>query len=157
MQPMAVVSAFVALIGIMITIFIQLNASVDQKIETKLKDPDFIRKVAAEVRLPFVIFDEDKSVIVDTGAMDHITSIEVHKGERQEVSEIIISPKKFMAIAPILENLDGRMEFESPIRGANLDFVFKKVQMGSVWADTYASGHPPKRKFRLQLVLLPKE
>lgn len=157
MQPWAVISVVVGIIALMFAVFLQLNSSIDKKIENKLKDGEFISKVAREVRLPFLIFDEEKSIIVDVGAMNHIDSIEIHKGERQEVSEIIISPKKFMAVAPILESLDAQIEFENPIKGNKFDFIFKRVKMDTVWGNTYESGKPPKRKFRLQLVLLPKE
>ena len=157
MQPLAVLGTIVGLMGFMFAVFTQLNSSIDNKIERKLKNPEFIRMVAKEVRLPFVIFDEDKSVIVDTGAMNHIDAIAVHKGEGQEVSEVIISPKRFMPVAPILESFDAQIEFENPVRGKNFDFVFKKIEMTTVWANTYESGRPPKRKFRLQLVALPQE
>ncbi len=155
MNLWAVLGVIVAVISLMFAVFMHLNSSIDKKIENELNDPEFIQKVAKEVRLPFVIFDEEKSVIADTGAMDYINGIEIRKGERKEVSEIIISPKMFMAVSPILESFDPKIEFEDPVRGEKFDFIFKRVEMATVWADSY-SGKPPKRKFRLQLVMLPE-
>lgn len=154
MNPWTVFGVLIAAISLMFAVLVHFNSSIEKKIENKLNDEKFIRKVANEVRLPFVIFDEEKSIIADTGAMDHIDAIEVRKGERQEVSEIIISPKRFMAVAPILESFDPKIEFEDPVHGEKFDYIFKRVEMGLVWADRY-SGKPPKSKFRLQLVMLP--
>ena len=81
MNPWTVFGVIIAVISLMFAIFVHLNKSLDKKIENKLKDPGFIQKVAKEVRLPFVIFDDEKSIIADTGAMDHIEDIEVRKGE----------------------------------------------------------------------------
>ncbi|MDZ7698523.1 MAG: hypothetical protein U5R49_16880 [Deltaproteobacteria bacterium] len=106
--------------------------------------------------LPVLVLTIQKRAIADIGAMDYIEAIEVRKGERQEVSEIIISPKKFMAVAPILESFDPKIEFEEPVRGNKFSLIFKRVEMEGVWADTY-SGKPPKSKFRLQLVFLPNK
>ena len=156
MNPWAVLSTVVAIISLMVAIFIQLNTSVDKKIEIKLKDPEFIRMVANEVRLPFVIFDEDKSVIVDTGAMNFIDKIEIKKEQRQDVSEIIISPKKFLAIPPVLENLDAYMAFENPVRGNKFDLIYKRAEMAEVqWGDARPLEKRPKKKFRLQIIVSP--
>ena len=125
-----------------------LGHYVDGRIENKLNNPEFVRMVADKVRLPFVVFDQDKSVIADTGAMDYIDKIEINKGE------MIISPKRYMAVAPILESFDAKIEFEEPIRGENFDFIYRRVEMAMVWADRYA-GKAPKAKFRLQLITLP--
>ena len=155
MQPWAVISVVVGIIALMFAVFIQLNSSIEKKIENKLNDPEFIRKVAQIVRLPFVIFDEDEAIIIDTGAMNHIKQIEVIKGPRQQVSEIIVSPKKYMPVSPILESLDIEVEFDEPTRGQKFDLVYKTVEIDTAFAKTYASGKPPKRRFRLQIIALP--
>src|SRR5271157_5160297 len=104
MQPWAIISAIVGILALIVTVFLQLNGSINEKIENKLKDPEFISKVADEVRLPFVIFDEDDSIIVDTGTMSIIDKISINKKDGRYLSEIIITPKKYLAIAPILES-----------------------------------------------------
>lgn len=157
MQPWAVIGVIVGIIALMFGIFVRLNSSIEKKIENKLNDPEFIRKVADIVRLPFVIFDEDESIIIDTGAMNYIERIEVKKEQRQDVSEIIVSPKKYMPVAPILESLNIEIEFDEPTRGQGFDLVYKTVDIATVFAKTYGSGRPPKRRFRLQVIVFPEK
>jgi hypothetical protein len=156
MQPWAIISAIVGILALIVTVFLQLNGSIDEKIEKKLKDPEFISKVADEVKLPFVIFDEDDSIIVDTGTMSIIDKISINKKDGRYISEIIITPKKYLAIAPILESLDPQIEFQDPIRGNKFDFIYKRLEGTVIWKNNYAST-PPKSKFRLQVIILPKE
>jgi hypothetical protein len=155
MQAWAIISAVIGILALLFAIFIQLNRSIDKKIETMLSDPEFLRKVANKVMLPFVIFDEDNSIVVDTGAMRIIDEISIKRADRNEVSEIIVSPKKYLAVAPILESLDPKIEFQYPIKGDKFDFIYKRVELATVWANTYAS-KPPKSRFRLQVIVLPE-
>ncbi len=154
MNPWAVLGTVVGIIALMFAIFIQLTASIDKKIEIKLKDPEFIRMVAKEVRWPFAIFDEDNSVIVNGGAMDYIEKIQIKMDNRKEVSEIIISPKNWLAVAPILESIDAFVPFEDAIRGNKFDFIYKRIEMALLVADR-PSKQLPKKKFRLQLIISP--
>lgn len=156
MQPLAVIGTIVGLLGFIFAVYIQITGTIDKKIEDKLQDPKFISKVADEVKLPFVIFDEDNSIVVENGAMNIIDKISVNKKGTNDFSEIVVSPKKYLAIAPILESLDPKIEFQDPIRGTKYDFIYKRVVMGAVWANTYET-KPPKSKFRLQVIILPKE
>jgi hypothetical protein len=112
--------------------------------------------VANEVRLPFVIFDEDKSIIADIGAMNFIDKIEIKKDKHKEVSEIIISPKKFLAIPPILESLDVHIPFENPTRGNKFDLIYKRGEE-PIYIVTDSVVNPPKRKFRLQIIVSPEK
>lgn len=155
MQIWTIIGGTATIIVAMFTIFSYYNSSIEKRIDSKLNDPTFLRKVADEVRFPFVIFDEDKSVIVHANTMKHINKIEIYKEERQEVSRIVITPNQYMAIPPVLESLNAQMEFEDPVRGEGFAFVYKRVEMQDVWANTYASGKPPKRRFRLQIIKIP--
>ncbi|MHB8770206.1 MAG: hypothetical protein ACYC7J_04340 [Syntrophales bacterium] len=156
MNPWTALSAIIGILALMFAVFIQLNSSIDKKIEEKLKNPEFIQMIAREVRLPFVVFDENNSIIVDSGAMDYIEKIEIKKEDRQEVSEIIISPKKYLAVPPILENLDAYMAFEMPTRGNRFDLIYKKAETEEVkWGDGRPIDKRPKKKFRLQIIILP--
>ena len=147
-----------AFIVALIAIYSYFNNTINDKIEQKLKDPEFIRKVADEVRLPFVIFDENKTVSVDTGAMKYIVDFEIKKGETQEISEIIISPKSFMALPPLLESIDAKeIEFEKPKRGNKFDLIYKTVRYDSGWGKMLSEGSKPQLRFRLQLVEIPKQ
>ena len=156
MEAWTIIGVLIGVLAFLFAIFIHVNRSIDKKIETKFNNPEFLRKVANIARLPFVIFDEDESIIIDTGAMNYIEKIEVKKGQRQQVSEIIVSPKKYMPVAPILESLDIEIEFDEPTRGQEFDLVYKTVEIATAFAKTYASGKRPKRRFRLQIIVLPE-
>jgi hypothetical protein len=156
MNPWSIVSTIVGILALIFAAFIHFNSSIDKKIENKFKDPEFISKVADEVKLPFVIFDENNTIVVDNGAMNIIDKISINKKDHGDISEIIITPKKYLAIAPILESLDPKIEFQDPIRGNKFDFIYKKAYKAIVWTNTYAST-PPKSKFRIQVIILPKE
>jgi hypothetical protein len=156
MQTLKIIGGvIVGIFGILGTIF-AVNSYIDNQIENKLKAPEFISKVADEVKLPFVIFDENNSIVVDNGAMNIIDKISINKADNRNISEIIITPKKYLAIAPILESLDPKIAFQDPIRGNKFDFIYRRVNMAVVWTNTYAST-PPKSKFRIQVIILPKE
>ena len=158
MQPWSIVSAVVGIIALMLAIFIQFNNSINQKIDQKLNDPSFIKKVADEVRLPFVMFNDNESIIANTGAMNYIEDFKIKKDKNQNITEILVSPKSFMAIPPILESLDDKdIKFEEPIKGEKYDLIYKVVQYGGVgWGTVLAEGSKPQRRFRLQLVTLPE-
>jgi hypothetical protein len=96
------------ILGVIVSILVVIGL-MDKRIENKLHDPEFISKVADEVKLPFVIFDENNSIVVDNGAMNIIEKISINRKDRRSISEIIITPKKYLAIAPILESLDPKI------------------------------------------------
>jgi len=139
----------------MFAIFLQLYNSIDKKIETKLKDPDFIKKVASEIRLPLLIFNEEKTFLIDIGASELLNDIKIIKDGR-DVKEIIITPKKFLPVAPILESYDSDIEFEEPQHGSKFDWIYKTILPEMVFAKTYPSGKPPLKKFKLQVIELSK-
>ncbi|MBC8427056.1 MAG: hypothetical protein H8E00_00210 [Deltaproteobacteria bacterium] len=155
MEAWTIIGVVIGVLALLFAIFLHVNRSIDKKIEIKLSDPEFLRKVANRVKLPFVIFDEDNSIVVDTGAMGVIDEICIKKADRNEVSMIIVSPKKYLAVAPILESLDPKIEFQYPTKGDKFDFIYKRVEMDTVWENTYES-KPPKSRFRLQIIVLPE-
>ncbi|RJQ51509.1 MAG: hypothetical protein C4526_09900 [Nitrospiraceae bacterium] len=155
MKSFGIVGGIISVITVMLLIY----SSIDRKIEDKLNDPRFIRKVAEEVRLPFVIFDDKDVISVDTGAMKYIDKIEINKNKDQILSEVVVSPKSFMALPPILESLDDKeIEFEEPQRGTKFNLIYNTVKYDGVgWGTSLAPGSKPQRRFRLQLVALPEQ
>ncbi len=79
MQNSTLVSAIISIIAIMITISIHLNNSINKKIEEKLNDHIFIKRLASEIRLPFIIFDENERYLVNTDYNRIIEKIEIKK------------------------------------------------------------------------------
>ena len=53
------IGLIIAAIGTIIAVVSGLTTSIDKRIDEKLKDAAFLKQVAKEVRLPFIIFDED--------------------------------------------------------------------------------------------------
>ena len=56
-----------------------LGSNIDKQIDAKLNDPKFIKEVADKIRLPFIIFDENERVTVNSGAEEYIDSVHVTK------------------------------------------------------------------------------
>lgn len=141
----------IAVLAVMIMVYFTLDNKIDKKVEEKFKDQVFINKLAEEIKFPFVIFDEDNSVVVDAGAMSIIEKITIDK----KGGSITVTPKKYLAIAPILESLNPAIIFQDPIRGNKFDFIYKRLEVATAWANTYTT-KPPKSKFRIQVIILPK-
>lgn len=155
MTPWTALSVVIGVIALMFSIFLQLNSSIDKKIETKLKDPVFIKKVASEIRLPLLIFDEEKKYLTDIGASELIKDIKIIKDGR-DIKEIIITPNKFLQIAPMLESYDSHIKFDEPQHGSQFDWVYKTILPEMIFAETYPSGKQPLKKFKLQIIELSK-
>jgi hypothetical protein len=59
MDTLTVLVGIFSIIGVIVTIFLLMKGSIDEKIEEEVNDPVFIKKLANQVRLPFVIFDKN--------------------------------------------------------------------------------------------------
>lgn len=155
MNPYAVFSLIIGVLAILVTIIIQVNSSVDRKIEARLRDPTFIRKVAAEVRLPFLIFDEDRRYLADTGASELVQNIRITKDGR-DIKAITITPKKFLPVPPILESYDRDIGFEEAKQGQGFEWIYTTILPETTWAKTYPSGKAPRKRFKLEIIEVPK-
>jgi hypothetical protein len=151
MNPYALASLVVGVLALFATAIIQLNSSVEKKIEQRLSDPQFIMKVASEVRLPFLIFDEDNRYLADFGGSELIHEIRVDRKDARDLKEIVVTPKRAMPIAPIIESYN-ETTFEDPVKGEKLDWIYRAVEPETAWASTYPSGKQPKRRFKLQII-----
>jgi hypothetical protein len=152
MSNLFIISAIITVIGGIATLGFYFNDNIEKKIEAKINNPEFLKKVAAEAQLPFVIFNEDESIIADTGAMKYIEKIEVKKTGNRDITEIVISPSQHLSIAPLIESIGPELEFNEPIRGKNFDWIYIPVEYASRWQDSFA-GTPPPIKFKLQLIV----
>ncbi len=148
MQPLAIISTIVGIIALMLTIFIQTNSSIDRKIDAKLKDPEFIQKVAREAKLPFVIFDNKGAVLIDQGAMRFIEAIDVelNKDQMPYPKRIIIHPKQHLSYAPLLITLESDLANISSSRGKKYDWIYT--------LDYFMTNDERKTlRYRLELIL----
>lgn len=130
-----------------------INRYIDSKIEDKLESAEFINKVAQSMR-PSVIFDLNGSILSDMGAMQYIEDIKVDVKKPQRY-DIIISPKEFLSVAPILECLDEQPKMIIK-RGKKFDWIYELYEPMHIVASGGAD--PPKGadvvglRFRLEVV-----
>lgn len=97
---------------------------VDKRIDSRLRDDAYLRKIASVLR-PTVIFDHKGSILIDQGAMAFIQSIEVEPSTHLPYPKrIIVSPNKHLAQAPLLTLLDSDMANVEVSRGTKFDWFF---------------------------------
>ena len=107
-RPIIDVKNFFWLLGIF-ALFYALNIYIDQRVEKKINDPQVIQKIVAKVR-PAIIFDLKGSIINDMGGMQYIEDIHVEVTD-QHLCKIVVTPKAYMAQAPILTSMDEENQY----------------------------------------------
>ncbi|WP_243373207.1 hypothetical protein [Geotalea sp. SG265] len=140
------VGGFIGVISALIAALYGVNSYIDNRIKKKISDPEFIREVAAVLR-PAIVFDNHERILADQGGLRFIQSIKVvRQGEAAVPSEIIVTPKEFLAVPPLLESLDlDETDIEAE-RGQGLSWIFKlKVQK-------YVMGEVKIVRFRLEIL-----
>ena len=149
MNAWTIIVGLFSIIGVMIAILLQFNSSINTKIEEKINDPNFVKKVASEIQLPFLIFDENERIIYDNNAYNLINSIKVEK-QKEEIVSITIYSKAFMQIPPIIENMNFHLDFDEPKRVNQIDWRFK---VNKETAYIVAESHKePIKKFKLTFI-----
>jgi hypothetical protein len=150
MDAWTILAAIVTILGFLVMLALLLIGSIDRKFDEKVRDPNFIRKVADEVRLPFVIFDENNKILADSGAYQYLNKINVLRNEKNEVTAIRITPKQFMNAAPIIENINGDLDFSEPERAEEIDWLIR-IKPGRALLALESSQEPIK-KFKLTII-----
>lgn len=152
MNTWAIVVGIFTIIGVIVTVLLIFYNSIDSKIDEKLRNPEFVKKVASEMQLPFLIFDENNRILFDNEASVLIRSIDVKK-EKVEVISIVISPKNFMQIPPLIENINSNLDFYETERINKIDLIYKvnkEVGGGFLVDNTYKE---PIKKFKLTFLI----
>lgn len=151
MDTWTIVIGIFTIIGVVVTIALLMKGSIDKKIEEKIRDPNFVKQLADEVRLPFVIFDENNKILADYGAYQYLNRIDVLRNEKKQLTAIRITPKQFMNGAPIIENINGNLYFYEPERADGIDWLIKiDSNAGAFFADE--SYKEPINKFKLTII-----
>jgi hypothetical protein len=151
MNTWAIVVGSFTIIGVIITVLILFYNSINSKIEEKINDPNFVKKVASEIQLPFLIFDESERIIYDNNAYNLINSIKVEK-QKEEIVSITIFPKAFMQIPPIIESVNSDLNFDEPERVNQIDWRFKVNTAGGAAFVVIDSHKKLIKKFKLTLI-----
>ena len=144
-----IVTAFLtigAIFGSVMGVTYWIEATIDKK----LSDERVLRKISSLVR-PSVIFDENKSVLANLGAMELIEDIRF-EGIKEGTAfpeKIIITPKAHLYTAPVLTNLDSFWIEYTVTRGELLNWEYDiHAYIGAgVGRDNWE-----KIKFRLEIL-----
>ena len=124
-----------------------LNSYLDTRIETRINNADFLKKLARSVR-PSLVFDEKGSIVADMGAVSFVDNISVAKGAKDTL-EIVVSPLEYLGIEPVLESLDGLYTIHAE-RGQKFDWIFRLY--GIQFIETEGSPQRDRQRFRLELI-----
>ena len=135
--------------GILTTYFI-VTSNLDKTITNKINDPNFLEKIAKNVRLPFLIFDENETYIVDGGAADLIKKINVIKKGGQIIKIVLASNKK-MPVPPILISLNNNIQFYQAEAKKEFVWEYRTLQFEMVFIDT-PKEKPPSKLFKLDIL-----
>jgi hypothetical protein len=134
-------------IVLLVTVVWSISTFIDKRIEKKIKDETFIKKLAAATR-PALIINGENSIVHDHGALDLLESITVHRGSTEGLPEkIVVVPKRPLAYQPLVVPLDPETIVVEARQGEGLSWVFT--------LDYVASLEPPEshRRFRVELLL----
>jgi hypothetical protein len=151
MSSVQVAIAILTVVGVLVGIVGAIYgaiAFVDSRIEKKIQEESFLRKIAASLR-PTVIFDESGSILLDQGGMDVLERIEVSHSDIDHMPEqVVIHPKRHLTHAPILQTLEDEIVEIDISRGQGYQWQYRlKYKF-------YEQPFPgkEKRRFRLEVV-----
>jgi len=147
-----IVAIAIAAIGTIWAIISGTNSNIEKRIQEQLGDKEFIKKVAEQVRLPFIIFDENENFLNNSGADNYIESIKVIKKDNGDIDEIIIICKKFLNSPPIVQSIDDNIYFRNPERYQQKDWKLKSFQLSYfITSDVRYEDKPPSR-FKIEII-----
>jgi hypothetical protein len=135
---------FTSIAALLVSLF-ALDAYLESKIASKLKDPKFLAEIYSIIR-PSAIFDSNESILIDMGAMNYIDSIHVMNYNKldSDPMKIIVVPRKYLAHAPILSSIDTRIFDISAKRGKRFNWEYSLVHL--------AGGTDSLAKFRIEVI-----
>ena len=117
-----IIGAVVVLAGLAGAIY-GIDRYVEGKVERMMQNDDFMRRVATHVR-PSVIFDQNASILADSGAMGYIDKIEADLVLAPDPQKIIVSPNRHLAYPPLLQSIDSTEWVISSARGKGYQWVY---------------------------------
>ncbi len=142
---------FVAIIVSILITFLATSFSIDNRIEKYVNNPQFVKKLALETRLPFMIFDEKGIIHFDGGAFTYIDTIKVNTNKKHELVSIDIFPREFFNTPPILECLGFEIQFYDPVRIAPNGWRYSEPENAVDFLTS--SGTQLATKFKITLIL----
>ncbi len=153
MSAGTIISIIVGVAGIILAIFFYMNESFNKRIENAVNHPDFIKKVADQIRLPFIIFDKNGTFQTESGeATAYIEKIEPFS-ENKRFSGFVVYPKAFLNNPPVLQAINNDFQFASAKRVNTIDWKYRIPEFkGSRWVDTGRYDEQPVVLFKLEII-----
>lgn len=100
-------------------------AWVDSRVEKMLSDSAFLAKIGNRLR-PDLLIDSAGTILADRGAMDYLDDLQAVPDSEfpTVVGQLTITPKKFMALPPLITSVDGAYLEVISTRGKGLRWTF---------------------------------
>ena len=140
--------SFVGAIVVIVTAYHGINNHIDDRIENKINDEKFLKKLSRSIR-PSMVFDQNGRYLADMGAEEYIESIYVVVGEYASQIKITLSSKVYLDIAPILVPLDGHFEINE-VRGKKYDWEYELKHVDRVLLEP--SVQITNHRFRIEII-----
>jgi len=142
-----VVYAVVGAIFFLFAAYHGLNSYLDARVEMRINNADFLKKLARSVR-PSLVFDEKGSIVADMGAVSFIDKISVSK-DAKDTLEIVVSPLEYLGMEPVLEALDDEYTIHAE-RGQKFDWIFRLYGIQHLVLES--SPQRDRQRFRLEII-----
>lgn len=142
------VSALLQVLGLIIALvvlFFAFDNYLYDKIDSRIKDPDYIEKLSKTLR-PFLIFDQNEIVIYDHGAMTYVDSISVRAINPTHLTQIRLYANSYLQLAPLIESLGPHIYEFHPKRGKGNIWIYDLAEPG------FHSGSKTPERFRLEIL-----
>jgi hypothetical protein len=146
----AILKVVYAVVGAIVFLFAAyhgLNSYLDSRIDSKINNADFLKKLARSGR-PSLVFDEKGSIVADMGAVAFVNNISVTKGPKDSF-KIVVSPVEYLGVEPVLEAVDGNYAIRAE-RGQKFDWVFHLSGIQTLV--TESSPKRDRQRFRLEII-----
>ena len=144
-----ILKGFAGLLALIVALY-ALNGYIEGIVERKIGEPGMIEKVRAQIR-PMVVFDQNESILIDTGGMQYIESIHVALDQKGKIpQQIIITPKTYLAVPPILESFDDDFVITSE-RGKGFQWIYKLGAINRIRFEDSAINSGVNR-FRIEII-----
>lgn len=118
---------------------------IDSRIQQRIMEPDVLKAIASEVR-PAVIIDSESRVLADQGGLRYIDHFEFIKSNGRNPDQIILTPRGFLAEAPMVESLDVEGYNIEAKRGKGLEWRYNLVN------GAYVESGVKVPRFRIEIV-----
>lgn len=116
--------ATVTVVATLVGTIYGVTSFIDGRIASALSDPATLHKIAIMAR-PEMIIDAKGTVLIDRGAMDYIQDFQVttHKEVPILVHKVRITPKRYMALPPLITTVDCGFVSVTSERVEKLDWL----------------------------------